>query len=114
MQYIFTILTSVIAAMLVFILQSVIKENRNLKKEKEEALKRQEQAQADKQNALEDGVVCLLRVKLIEYHSKYMHQDTISSNGFQNWMLMYNAYKGLGGNGMIEHMKEEIEELHIE
>lgn len=114
MQYVFTVVTSVVAAMLVFILQSVIKENSKLKKEKEEAVQKKEQAEADKQTALEDGVVCLLRVKLIEYHTKYMRQDTISSHGFQNWMLMYKAYKGLGGNGMIEHMKDEIEELHIE
>ncbi len=114
MEYIFTILTSVVSAMLVFILQAVIRENRNLKKEKEKAMIEKEESMAQKQTALEDGVVCLLRVKLIEYHTKYMHRDTISSNAFQNWMLMYKAYKGLGGNGMIEHMKDEIEELHIE
>ena len=107
MEYIITIATSVASAMLVFILQAVVRENRDLKK-------RRDEEQSDKEKALENGVVCLLRVKLIEYHEKYMNLGYISSHGLENWLMMYKAYKALGGNGMIEHMKCEIEELHIE
>jgi hypothetical protein len=107
MGYIITIAISVTSAMLIFILQSVLKENHRLKQEKEAQEKQ-------KENALENGVVCLLRVKLIEYHEKYMGLGSISSHGLQNWLKMYEAYKALGGNGMIDHMKAEIEELHIE
>ncbi len=107
MSYILTGTVSLAVAILAFLLQSVIKENRQLKKEKEEKLN-------ERQTALENGVVCLLRVKLIEYHTKYMKMGCIASYALQNWLLMYNAYKSLGGNGMIDHMKVEIEELHIE
>ena len=107
MVYVITVITSVASAMLVFILQSVLKENHRLKREREEQVEKRE-------SALEDGVVCLLRVKLIEYHTKYMELGHISSNGLQNWLLMYDAYKALGGNGMVDHMKDEIEVLHIE
>lgn len=107
MVYILTFLTSVASAMLVFILQSVIKENRKLNQEKDVLHEKRE-------TALENGVVCLLRVKLIEYHGKYIELGYISSHGLQNWLKMYEAYKSLGGNGMIDHMKVEIEELHIE
>ena len=107
MSYVIPVITSVASAMLVFLLQTVIKENIKLKQEKEENLE-------SRNKALEDGVVCLLRVKLIEYHTKYMKNGAISSHGLQNWLLMYDAYKKLGGNGMIDHMEEEIEELHIE
>lgn len=113
MQYISTILVSVAAAMLTFALQTVIKENRELKKEKDEKQKQREEENEKCEKAIENGVVCLLRVKLIEYHKKYMELGEISSHGYENWMLMYKAYKALGGNGMIDHMKEEIEELHI-
>lgn len=106
MDYIITITTSVASAMLVFVLQAVLRENHKLKNERE-------QKQEVKEKALEEGVLCLLRAQLIEYHTKYMESDYISTNGFQNWMLMYKAYKALGGNGLIEHMKEEIEGLHI-
>ena len=106
MGYIITILTSVASAMLVFLLQGVIRENNRLKREKEQSIEQREKA-------LENGVVCLLRVKLIEYHSKYMALGEITSHAYENWMLMYKAYKALGGNGMIDHMKAEIEELHF-
>lgn len=107
MPYVVTVMTSVASAMLVFVLQHFIRENVKLKNEKEATHKKREAA-------LENGVVCLLRVKLIEYHTKYMSLEHISSHGLQNWLLMYDAYKALGGNGMVDHMKEEIERLHIE
>lgn len=107
MDYLFSGIVSFAVAMLAFVLQMVIRENIRLKKEKEVQLTKREKA-------LENGVVCLLRVKLIEYHTKYVSMEKISSHGLQNWLKMYDAYKELGGNGMIDHMKAEIEELHIE
>ena len=68
----------------------------------------------DKEKALENGVLCLLRVKLIEYHDRYMTEGKVPSYAFENWILMYEAYKMLGGNGMIDHMKNEMEELQFE
>lgn len=106
MVYVITIATSVISAMLVFILQGVIRENRRLKKEKEEK-------QAVEGQALKDGVLCLLRTKMVDYHTKYMELGYISSHAYSNWCLMFQAYVSLGGNGMIKHMNEEIEELHF-
>ena len=104
MGYLITGLVSFAVAMLAFILQSVMKENHRLKQEKEEK-------EATRSSAIEEGIVCLLRVKLIELHTKHMHDGCISAQSYQNWMLMYRAYKALGGNGMIDHMKAEIEEL---
>jgi len=106
MEYVITIATSIVSAMLVFILQSVIRENNRLKREKEVQ-------QLQEANALKDGVLCLLRTKMIEYHTKYTTKGCISSHAYANWCLMYKAYVALGGNGMIVHMNEEIEELHI-
>lgn len=106
MGYIITIVTSVVSAMLVFLLQSQIKENRKLKFEKEQTF-------FEHEKALENGVVCLLRVKLIEYHAKYTELEYITTHVYENWMMMYRAYKKLGGNGMVEHMKDEIDELHF-
>lgn len=59
------------------------------------------------------GTMLLLRVQLIEYHSKYTALGTIPSYAYQNYCEMYNAYHELGGNGMITKMKQEIDELHI-
>ena len=106
MEYLVPILTSVVSGVLVFLLQSVIKENRELKKDKEKA-------NADEQKAVKEGVLCLLRSQLIVYHEKYTKNGSITPHGLESWQHMYRSYKQLGGNGMIEHMMEEIEELHI-
>ncbi len=60
------------------------------------------------------GTMLLLRVKLIEYHDKYMALGEIPSYAYQNYCEMYDAYHALGGNGTVTKMKNEIEELHLE
>ena len=72
MTILIPIATSVVSAMLVFILQSVIKENRTLKQEQTENSSKREKAK-------EDGIVCLLRVRLIEYHAEYTEKGSISN-----------------------------------
>lgn len=59
------------------------------------------------------GTMLLLRVQLIEYHSKYTQLGDIPSYTYQNFCEMYEAYHVLGGNGMITKMKQEIDELHL-
>lgn len=59
------------------------------------------------------GTMLLLRVQLIEYHSKYTKIGDIPSYAYQNFCEMYDAYHELGGNGMVTKMKQEIDELHI-
>ena len=69
--------------------------------------------QAHARNANSEGTKCLLRVKLMEYHDLYMKLQTIPSYALRNWVEMFNAYKQLGGNGMIDGMDKEIHELPI-
>lgn len=59
------------------------------------------------------GTMLLLRVQLIEYHTKYMREGEIPSYAYENFVEMYDAYHALGGNGMVTKMKQEIEELHL-
>ncbi len=59
------------------------------------------------------GTMLLLRVQLIEYHTKYTKLGDIPSYAYQNFCEMYDAYHALGGNGMVTKMKTEIDELHI-
>lgn len=59
------------------------------------------------------GTMLLLRVQLIEYHTKYMKLQEIPSYAYENFCEMYDAYHALGGNGMITKMKREIDELHL-
>ena len=59
------------------------------------------------------GTMLLLRVQLIEYHSKYMELGEIPTYAYENFCEMYKAYHDLGGNGMVTKMYEEIQELHL-
>ncbi len=59
------------------------------------------------------GTMLLLRVQMIEYHTKYTKLGDIPSYAYQNFCEMYDAYHALGGNGMVTKMKREIDELHI-
>lgn len=67
--------------------------------------------QKKSRDANSKGTMLLLRVQLIEYHDKYMKRGSIPSYAYENFIEMYEAYHELGGNGMVTHMKEEIEEL---
>lgn len=106
MEYLFSILTSVVAGVLVFILQSVIRENRELKLKKDDAI-------TARNTALENGMVCLLRKNLMDEHEIWTAKGYITSHALENGLAMYKAYKALGGNGMIDHMEIEIQELPI-
>ena len=106
-EIIHTIIVSVVAAVLAFILQNVIRENHLLKKEKNEF----EKATLD---ALKKGVRCLLRSKLMELHDIYVEVKLIRRTEYENWTRMYASYKALGGNGMITHMADDIEGLKMD
>lgn len=64
-------------------------------------------------SANSEGTKCLLRVKLMEYHDLYMKLQIIPSYALRNWVEMFNAYKRLGGNGMIDGMDHEVRNLPI-
>ena len=102
-----------ISTVLVFLLKEQIKENKRLEREKAQALAEREEAMAKRETALEDGVVCILRKHLMDEHQTWTEKGYITPKALESGLLMYKAYKGLGGNGMIDHMEEEIQELPI-
>lgn len=106
MEYLITILISLITGVLVFILQMVIRENRDLKKKKDTETE-------EEKNAISNGVRQLLSVFLEEIYDKYSESETIPRRVYDRWMKIHKAYKGLHGNGTFDRMKEEFEEKHI-
>lgn len=106
MEYLITILVSLVSGVLAFILQTVIRENRELKKKKDEDM-------TNRDKALENGMVCLLRKNLMDEHEIWTAKGYITSHALENGLAMYKAYKALGGNGMIDHMEDEIQALPV-
>lgn len=106
MEYIFSIIAGLISTILGFILKSKIEEIKKLKAA-------QEECRTQRDRALENGVVCILRKHLMDEHEIWMQKGYITSKALESGLLMYKAYKQLGGNGMIDHMEEEIQTLPI-
>lgn len=69
--------------------------------------------QKKSRDANSKGTMLLLRVQLIEYHEKWTERGYITKHGLENFIEMYNAYHSLGGNGMVTHLLEEVQELPI-
>ncbi len=106
MEYIISISLSLISGTLLFIVKGLLSENHKLREKRKSD-------DATRENALVEAILCLLRVKLIEYHDKYVPEEHIPSYAYENWTKMYKAYTKLGGNGLIVGMNEDIEELTI-
>ena len=106
MDYLITILISLVSGVLVFILQSVIRENRELKRKKYEETQ-------ERERALENGVRQLLSVRLEEIYDQYSDSESMPRRAYDRWMKLHKAYKGLHGNGTFNHMKIELDEKHI-
>lgn len=67
----------------------------------------------EKRDANSAGTMVLLKVKLYEYHDKYMELGYIPTYAYENFCDMYKSYHKLGGNGTGTKMYEEIKELHL-
>ena len=68
-----------------------------------------------KDNAVADGVQCLLREKIIEKHAKYVeekHYCPIYAK--ESIRKAYNAYHALGGNDVATALYKELMALHTE
>lgn len=64
-------------------------------------------------NANSRGTMVLLREHLIRYHNMYADAEEVPVCVYENFMDMYDAYHGLGGNGVVTKMKDEMEALHF-
>ena len=100
--YAMSIVLSVTSGVLLTIVKNLMDENKKLKAERER-----------KDAAVQEGMMLLLKIKLIEYHDRYMSADNIPSYVYDNFDEMYKVYETLGGNGMVKHMKESIDKLRI-
>ena len=77
-------------------------------------LKNQKKKDADreeKQKALSEGIMMILRYMLQRYHGEYMIRKKISYSQYQNWKDIFSVYKALGGNSIAIEWDHEIDEL---
>lgn len=60
-----------------------------------------------------EGVKCLLRGQMLDayYHNK--DRGTIRQYEYENFLACYEAYKAMGGNSFIDHIKAEVDKWKI-
>lgn len=88
---------------IVWLLQETRKENRATTKATQEEL-----------NAIKNGVKLVLRRDIISEHSKYVVEKTpIPPFMYDNLCEEYEAYKTLGGNGMVKKLMDDLAQANI-
>ena len=64
-------------------------------------------------NDVREGQRCLLRSDILHTYYKYREQKQIRQYEYENVVLLYKAYKALGGNTFVDHIYSEINEWEI-
>lgn len=105
----YTIALPILLGYIVWILQEQKKKQENDEKERNRRIAEEYK----KRDANCTGTMVLLKVKLFEYHDKYMELGYIPTYAYENFCDMYQSYHELGGNGTGTKMYEEIKELHL-
>lgn len=59
--------------------------------------------------AIRKGQQCLLRQQMLEVYYKCRESRTIRQYRYENFTMSYHAYKALGGNSFIDHIKQEVD-----
>lgn len=96
----------IVSAVTIFILQSVIKDNRELKKKNTED-------EMIKQTAIEKAMVLLLRNALIESHDRIMKAGTFTIEEYEDWLTAFNAYHALVDHDGVDYLKKDIDSLKM-
>lgn len=63
---------------------------------------------------IKEGQKCLLRSEMLRIYYSQNKKDTIGQFEFENFMMLYNAYKSLGGNSFIDKVKDQVKTWEIE
>ena len=64
-------------------------------------------------NDVREGQRCLLRSDILHTYYKYRERKLIRQYEYENVVLLYKAYKALGGNTFVDHIYNEINEWEV-
>ena len=63
---------------------------------------------------IEEGQKCVLRAEMLSIYYKGMDAGKkIRQYDFENFGLMYEAYKALGGNSFIDKINKEVQAMEV-
>lgn len=78
---------------------------------REDEKKKQREADSKRQKAVEEGLLALLRDRLLQGCENYEKQGWVDIRAAQNVQMMYTAYHNLGGNGIVTDVYDSFREL---
>lgn len=68
-------------------------------------------AEANKQQAIAEGVKCLLRDAIVTAFNKYTDKGFCPIYAKENVTRAFKAYKALDGNGVVEELYEKLKKM---
>lgn len=108
MDQVLDMLLGVLSASLIYLTQDRFKQ-KNKRKELESKLESKASRELE---LMSDGICCMLKINIIDYHKRYMHDGSIPLYALDNVKTMYKVYSNFGANG-IHDIMEELGDLPI-
>lgn len=63
---------------------------------------------------MREGQKCMLRSGMLSiYYSGKDHDGTIRQHDYENFVLMYQAYKAMKGNSFVDKIYKEVQEMEV-
>lgn len=63
---------------------------------------------------IREGQKCILRSEMLSiYYEGKDHEDKIRQHEFENFVLMYKAYKAMKGNSFIDKIYLEVQKMEV-
>jgi hypothetical protein len=65
-------------------------------------------ANSEKMELVAEGVKCQLRSDMLSIYYRHNEAQTIRQYEYENFIMLYKAYKALGGNSFIDKIYQEV------
>ena len=64
-------------------------------------------------NKIANGTRCQLRSEMLRIYYHNREKKTIRQYEYENFLMLYKAYKALRGNSFIDKIKKEVDEWEV-
>lgn len=68
---------------------------------------------AEKMERVAEGVKCQLRSDMLHVYYRHCENKTIRQYEYENFIMLYEAYKALGGNSFIDKIYKELQTWEV-
>lgn len=63
---------------------------------------------AENMERVAEGVKCQLRSDMLQIYYRHLDSKSIRQYEYENFVMLYDAYKALGGNSFIDKIYNEV------